>query len=209
MALNTRSRYVHLIIDDWIQKDGFKIILNGNYLSYLQDWLKENTDFYALIYHDMDTKIDYNGVLVHKTEHTHVVFLLKENETSKKTGKKQYKRFSTILNEISTTTSFPTLLMTISVAKDWIGNCRYLLHLDSEDKYLYDKENVITSDIEMFDNFIAKQSDVLTTDSLYKILDECSYSLFNVMRRLGLDNYKKYRLVIQDIIRSQFKTLEK
>lgn len=208
MALNTRSRYVHLIINDKLVNQQ-SVRLEGTIKDKLQSWLDANCDFYAFIYHDMDTKLNDMGVLVHKVNHTHIVMLLKCNEISKKSGQKQYKRFSTILSDIENAIDFPTLIMTISVAKDWIGNCRYLLHLDSEDKYPYDKENVITNDIEMYDNYISKQSDFLTTDTLYKILYECSYSLFNVMRRLGLDNYKKYRLVIQDIIRSQFKTLEK
>lgn len=203
MALNTRTRYVHLIIT--CESEPKKQQIDA-----LKDWLEKNTDFYAYIYHDLDTKLK-DGQQVLKTPHYHCVFLLKPSLTKNKEGeeKKQYARFSTIINQLEETTHFNTMAMTISHAKDWIGNCRYLLHLDSTTKHRYDVDAVITSDMTMYNNYISSPSEVLTSASLYSILESCNYSLYLIIENLGLDRYKKYRLVIQDICKSMFKTLEK
>lgn len=149
---------------------------------------------YAFIQHDKDH--DENGGLV--GVHYHIVGDYKTSKVA----------FSTRLNEICQFFRFDSASgIEIDNYTSLEGCIQYLTHKNQKEKYQYDKCNIITNipsvDFDIFYN-ASTSSDFVTFDMLYTICLR-SNNIIEVIRDVGIANYRLYRNVIWDI----WKTLNK
>ena len=115
---------------------------NSNFVSILENL---NTPVYYIL-HDKDTIIDENGKIVPKKPHYHVMIIF-ANPRSENTGK-----------EICLQCGGNGHLKKIISRQ---GYARYLMHLDEEFKYHYNRSEVITIN----DNFEKKYDDIISIDN--------------------------------------------
>lgn len=197
MALSSKPKYVSVIIFD---SPHFKLHENGN-LEKLISWLKVHSQFYAMNYHDRDREADNETP---EAPHLHINFIAFPTEGSKDKDKKVYQALSTHLYSLDECLHCGVDYITISKISDWVGNLRYLLHLDEvlPNKYHYERRCLMSSDDKMYDRLIGQDSDVLSVHQLYKIIIDSDYSLYEILSRMGIDTYRKYRYVVLDIVKT-------
>lgn len=109
------------------------------------------------------------------------------------------KRTKTVINDIAKALEINENLITVSVVQNWSKACRYLLHLDNPEKYRYDLKAVVTSDFEKYECYINYVDNGAL--SVAKIINLCesSSSLIEVFLKIGLNNSRNYRGLINDI----------
>lgn len=154
-------------------------------LESLTNWCESNTKMYAFILHDKDTL--ENGSL--KTPHIHLVALLISSRW----------RLSTTLNNISSATGVNELAISIDKVSDFNGSIQYLVHKNNNDKYKYDvidiKTNLPSGELDVYLN---SDNGGVSIESLVAIVKR-HRNLIDIIRDVGLLNYRIYRNVILDI----------
>lgn len=142
------------------------------------------TEFVAVIKHDKDT--NEKGEL--KTLHYHIVCTM------------QYqKKVSTIINTFSVFLQVPTNCLSVSPCLNVKKSVRYLIHLDDFDKYKYLPFDICSSDIDKVNDYLLdKVNNYIDFETLLLVVKQYNNKI-DIMRIIGLDNYKKYRNVIDDI----------
>lgn len=80
-----------------------------------------------------------------------------------------------------------------------IASIRYLIHIDDPDKYCYVPFDVITTDKAKFIEALNRNDDDVTIEEVISICRD-SNDVIDVMKRLGLKNYQRYRTTIKDVL---------
>lgn len=179
--LNTQTGKILLVIN-FAQKVIDKVLI-GN----LKEWLDKNTKQYAFILHDKDILEDGTP----KTPHLHVVC----NMNSAK------QRIATILNDLTKSLDISPLLVTIDKYSSFNASIQYLIHKNNEEKYQYEINDIITNippqELELFMKY-ETQSEELTAERLIDVVKKAKKRT-DIMREVGLYNYRINRPVIMDI----------
>lgn len=142
--------------------------------------------FIACIKHDKDIDEETNHL---KTPHYHLVISLYNNT-----------RIGTLLNLISDLFHANPNQISIEKCTDLDMSTRYLIHLDDFEKVKYHKEDIITNDEEILKTALERVFAIKGIKDLITIVHQFP-NLCDLMVHIGYDNYKKYRLVINDIRR--------
>lgn len=154
-------------------------------MQHLAEWCETNCKMYAFILHDKDTLDD--GTL--KTPHLHLVALLNSNRW----------RLSTTLNNISAATGLNELAISIDKTSDFNGSIQYLIHRNNKDKYQY---NVIDIQTNLpsgeLDVYLTSETGGVSIELLVSIVKK-HRSIIDIIREIGLQNYRLYRNVIWDV----------
>lgn len=159
----------------------------------LKKYFDNCCDFYAFILHDKDTILDANGEFKeYKTPHIHCVCWFDTGYAKT--------RLSTHLANLSSTLQFNPFGITINYAKDFIGNVCYLIHKNDEEKFPYDRNEIVTNDIGLLNDYLDSESDLLSAERLVKICKDCDYNKVKIMFKLTPSIYAHYRPTICDII---------
>lgn len=138
---------------------------------------------YFIILHDKDTLED--GTLKH--EHYHVII---QSKTARK--------LESILSEVSSSLKVPDNLITIASVNDLMQNIRYLVHADDCNKYQYEWASVWCNSFDLLEDAQNYVSDI-NTRTLISVLKQ-SNNYTDVIKRIGLDNFKKYLAVIKTLM---------
>lgn len=79
---------------------------------------------------------------------------------------------------------------------------RYLIHLDEapNEKHHYNACDIITNNSDLVSRYLKYIKEIASIDDLITIVYQFP-NLCELMSRIGYDNYKKYRIIIQDIRR--------
>lgn len=179
-ALNTQTKHINVIIMS--QKIDNKLIAD------ITEYLKQTTDTYAMILHDKDTLDD--GEL--KKKHLHIVY-----ERSKRI------RLSTELNNLSKQFAINVNAISIEKTKDFVGSVQYLIHKKQPSKYQYDISKIITNiDNDELTNYINMENNSISYEYLSEIIS-ISETLEDIIKAVGLVQYRLYRVIIHDIIKSR------
>ena len=178
---NVRSNKWSVII----QKNDFA---NGKIITYknLENIFRFNRlCLYWYILHDKD--VDDNGLF--KTEHYHLILVFN--------FKSCYKKY--VLDYLCDLLNCSSNIISVEPVINLNISLRYLIHLDDEDKYQYDDNEIITN------NSVMLYRALLGNKITYNYLIEClKFVNFNKVRLIDvfitIDEYKRYRDVIDDII---------
>lgn len=179
--LNTQTGHILLVIN-FVQK-----IIDNNLIDNLKNWLENNTKQYAFILHDKDILEDGTP----KTPHLHAVC----NMNSSK------QRIATILNDLTKSLDISPLLVTIDKYSSFNSSIQYLIHKNNEEKYQYDLKDIVTNiprqELDLFMKYNT-QSEELTAERLIDVVRKANKRT-DIMREVGLFNYRINRPVIMDI----------
>lgn len=159
--------------------------------SKIKEYCIENFEQYAFIEHKGDTKPETGEV---EGVHYHICGIMKGNKIA----------FSTRLNTIVAFFKFDnTNGIEIDQYRTLEGAIQYLVHKNQPEKTQHRKEEIITnipaSDFEIY--FNADIGNVITFDLLYCACMKAN-NIIEVIKELGIGNYKNYRSVIWDIWRT-------
>lgn len=179
--LNTQTGKILLVIN-FAQK-----IIDNALIEDLEKWLIANTKQYAFILHDKDILEDGNK----KTPHLHVVCNM---ITTKQ-------RIATILNDLTKSLDISPLLVSIDKYTSFNASIQYLIHKNNEEKYQYDikdiKTNIPTQELDLFMKY-ETQSEELTAERLIDVVAKAKKRT-DILREIGLFNYRINRAVIMDV----------
>lgn len=179
--LNTQTGKILLVINFEDKQVKQEVIDN------FKEWLEKNTKQYAFILHDQD--ILENGTL--KTPHLHAVCNMNNSK----------QRIATILNDLTKTLDISAFLVTIDKYSSFNASIQYLIHKNNEEKYQYDVKDIITNiptqELDLFMKY-ETQSEELTAERLIDVVKKAKKRT-DIMREVGLFNYRINRPVIMDI----------
>lgn len=144
-------------------------------------YLGTECDKYYSIIHDKDT-LD-NGEL--KTPHIHLLVELVSRQ-----------RKSTILNKMSKCVNIPLECISVDECRNISKAAQYLLHLNNQNKYQYNKEDISTNDEERLKYLLMSDEKTdLTTDELFDIVDNAR-NVRELIKKIGIKCYMQYGRVI-------------
>lgn len=175
-----------------LRSNKFSLVLNDNELNLFKNSnnivnkLKcEGLDlsFVACIKHDKD--IDNYGNL--KTMHYHLILLFVGNY-----------RIKTIINLLIDLFHCNENQISIEKCSNVASQVQYLIHLNDIDKYQYDRKDIVSNNYDLLNNYLKTLSNINDVNELIKLCLIYKNPL-ELMRIIGIDNYKKYRVVISDI----------
>lgn len=179
--LNTQTGKILLVINFEDKQVKQQVIDN------LKEWLNKNTKQYAFILHDKDILEDGTP----KTPHLHVVCNMNNSK----------QRIATILNDLTKTLDISAFLVTIDKYSSFNSSIQYLIHKNNEEKYQYDVKDIITNiptqELDLFMKY-ETQSEELTAERLIDVVKK-AHKRTDIMREVGLFNYRINRPVIMDI----------
>ena len=181
--LNQRSKQFSLVLNDSgadVFKDSRHIITAIRCCGVL------SIHFVACIKHDKDIDEDTQHV---KTPHYHLVISLYQTT-----------RIGTMINLLVDIFKCNANQISIEKCTDLIMATRYLIHLDDFEKVKYHADDVCTNDNELLTNYLEHVNTIKDIKDLITIVHQFP-NLCDLMVHIGYDNYKKYRLVINDIRR--------
>ena len=75
---------------------------------------------------------------------------------------------------------------------------RYLIHLDDFDKYQYKEYEIETNNKDVVHRYMMEIKKIVDVNDLFVIMNEYK-NLKELIRVIGLENYRKYRSVILDV----------
>lgn len=136
------------------------------------------------IMHDLDELDDHTR----KREHWHIVIETKTRRTC--TG---------IVKNLADVLNVSPNRVSVRECRDMISSIRYLMHLDDEDKFLYNAFDVITNDRDGLIEALNRPFSDMTVDDLLEIINKSDNEI-DIMRRIGLKQFVRYRSVIRDIL---------
>lgn len=184
MKLSERRRSFSIVINP--PKDSREPMQWLNYYAICIKTQLNSYNYFAII-HDKDK----NEIGQDKTKHMHLILLSKE----KSSGLDILAMLCKVLNCVNVQISIDKVY---NVRQD----IRYLIHEDQPQKYQYSKDEIITNnkaylwtcleDDEEYQNFTIKDCEKAV---MVEHLD-----LIDLMKRYGLESYKKNRIVMIDII---------
>lgn len=181
-SLTTQTAKINVIIS---LKDKSYDAIKGAIMVDLLNWCQAHCKMYAYILHDKDV-LD-NGEL--KTPHIHLVALLNSNRC----------RLSTTLNNLSAVICVNEMAITIDRCSDFNGSIQYLIHKNNNDKYQYNVLDITTNMPQgELDVYLNSNSGCVSLESLVSIIKR-HRNIVDIIRDVGLNNYRLYRNVIWDI----------
>ena len=152
---------------------------------HLTNWCEANCKMYAYILHDKDTL--ENGSA--KTPHIHLIALLNSNRT----------RLSTTLNNLADSIGVCSLAISIDKVSDFNGSIQYLVHKNNNDKYQYNVLDITTNMTKgELDVYLNSEGKGISLENLITIIKR-NKNITDIIRDVGLNNYRLYRNVIWDI----------
>lgn len=145
-------------------------------------------DYWAII-HDQDA--DENGEV--KRPHTHIVIEARSRHTC-----------LGVIRAIAETFAVSQERVSVRETRNQIGSIRYLMHMDDYEKTPYPPFDVVTSSPDMLNYSIMTTEQDLTWEALKKAMNT-SKNLPQVIEKIGLKNYARYRMVIADFFKEMKK----
>ena len=146
--------------------------------------------FLAVIKHDKDYNEEIKQM---KTLHYHVVLVLSSSA-----------RVGTIINTlIDVFRGLNENQISIEKCSSVSSQVRYLIHLDDYDKFQYNENDILTNNREQVDYYLKEIKKINDVNDIIAIVREYK-NLIDIIRVLGVDNYRKYRFVIKDLRDAMF-----
>lgn len=182
-SLDTKSKKVCVLIDP---QEGLKYI-PVEYLNALDYWLSENANAWAYIVHSLDTLEDGTP----KTPHIHLYAELNVCQ-----------RLLTTLNKLADCLDCDTRQISVEKCQSMEGAIQYMIHRDNPEKYQYPPSDIRCSfDESELKTILESEGGTL---SLERIIGVCGSApnLTEVIRKIGVPHYVKYRNLILDIWKS-------
>ena len=140
--------------------------------------------FVACILHDRDTD-EYNHV---KINHYHIVLTLSSSI-----------RIGTIINSLlDIFNGLRENMISIDKCTSVSAQTRYLIHLDDYDKFQYDESDIVTNNSSQVRYYLKEITKINDVNDLIAVVEQYK-NLRELIRVLGIENYKKYRFVIKDL----------
>lgn len=170
----------------------FSLVLNDNELNLFKSsdhivhkLLIEGLDicYIACIMHDNDCD-DFGNL---KTKHYHLIIVFVGNY-----------RIGTIINLLVGMFHCNNNQISIEKCNNIASQVQYLIHLNDIDKYQYNKFDIVTNDKELTENYLKQLTNIKDSQELIRLCRVYKNPL-DLLNVIGIDNYKKYRIVIQDI----------
>ena len=179
--LNTQTGKILIVINFEDKK------VSKDIITLLKEWLEKNTKQYAFILHDKDILEDGTP----KTPHLHAVCNM--NSTKQ--------RIATILNDLTKALNISAFLVSIDKYSSFNASLQYLIHKNNEEKHQYDIKDIVTNipsqELDLFMKYDT-QSEELTAERLIDVVKKAKKRT-DIMREVGLFNYRINRPVIMDI----------
>ena len=183
--LNQRGCVFSLVLND-NSADLFK---NSNFVYRKIMCDEKDVIFCALILHELDWLHDEGR---YKTSHYHVVIQFAGSY-----------RVETIINWISDLFHANKNQISCEKCNSISSQVRYLIHLDDFDKYQYADSNIVTNRRDLVDKYLREIHKIADISDLLAIMREYR-RLEDLISVIGLDNYRKYRCVIQDLRKDMY-----
>lgn len=145
--------------------------------------------FYACILHDCDID-DETGEQV--IEHFHIVI-----------RRQKMARFSTVLNELSKWTGYPTNCISVEYCQCFNKSIRYLTHMDNPEKYPYSDMDLRTNHQTMVNNANEHLVEFVDYEYLAGACYKYNGELTEIIKSVGIVTYNQYWRVIHAIINDE------
>lgn len=178
--------------------DQFTLILNDNELELLKSArhivheLESNIwtiDFIACICHDKD--IDEETKFL-KTKHYHLII----------TFNGRY-RIGTIIKWLTDIFKINENQISIDKCSNLIMQCRYLCHIDDQDKEQYDPQDIVSNNLANIKTYYNLDF-IKSLPHCVQVVKAKHYDLETIMTEIA--NYDKYRKYINDLIVNHFRS---
>ncbi len=194
--LGQRSKRWALVVD-CVEKDGNTSLSKKD----VEDFCKHysNAISFWFIVHDRDVKEDGTKALTHY--HIILEYGVSVRASTLLTAFYTYCNTWIIRKVLLDGQEVLTLnpWLNIEPVKNLWGALRYLVHADNLEKFPYSIDEVISNEPQRFETAIALQDGLTADNLLYLYADKCNFSRLGLMSALGLDLYKKYRPLLDDI----------
>jgi len=156
------------------------------YYERLTAYCRENCEVYAFNMHERD--IDDDGEI--KFLHIHMAMIMKSKD----------KRLSVIMNALAKVCEIDSQSIQIDEMTSLVGSTQYLIHKRNPEKtqYLMSEIQTNMSDDEL-NTIMESDEDTMSVTYLISVCKECRCNRIEIMKKIGLNFYHHYRLVIKDI----------
>lgn len=204
MKLGTQAKCFDLVLDLPHRAPSPEIIASIQvYRSYVMaslEVLSQNNGhllgcLYATSVHDKD--VDSEGV--DETPHIHAYIETDSRHT-----------LSSVLNSLVKQLDVNAESISIAKCHDRIRSVRYLIHKDSPSKYQYDVSVVECSKPFAplcYEYLSLDDCSHLSVQDLLMLCQSSNYDEINIMSRMGMQNYQKYRWCVKDVLNAHFERL--
>lgn len=185
--LDSQTRKVCLVIRKVTNKD-IQVVKN-----HIKEYCDSNFEKYAYITHENHI----NELGERETTHFHIVGIYNTAKV----------RLSTRLNDIIKFFHFENEIgIQIEPLKSWVNSIQYLIHKNQPDKTQESSDKIICNydKEELLLELNATCDTVISFDYLIATI-QCSNNIIEIIKSLGLENYRRYRQVIFDIYNELYK----
>ena len=171
----------------------FSLVLNDNELHLFKNSQhvfrelmcdEKDVIYCAVIYHSNDYDRERSA---YKTPHFHVVLHMAHNY-----------RCETMLNWVVDLFHCNANQVSIEKCNSLSMQTRYLIHLDDFDKYQYRELDIVTNRADLVERYLKEIRKITDVNDVIAIMREYR-NLAELMSVIGLENYRKYRCIIQDL----------
>lgn len=188
MALSTRTKF----ISGFVSLASFKSTEGQREcMEKMASWCGAECENYALIMHDLDTKLNEDGEVVRKTEHFHFVCVLNSAV-----------RISTFIHRVADACGVPSLAVTADKCSSIESSVQYLIHKNDADKHQYQESDIVRAwDDGDWRVLMESEPNQVSFDYFYRVCSQAT-SICDVIKAVGISKYHAYRNTIQDIYKS-------
>lgn len=186
-GIDTKAKKIALIINPKEDENTF----SADFYPKLNAWLIQQSDIYAYILHDLD--VDDKGEA--KRPHIHVYAEMKA-----------CRRLMANLNECADVLGYDVKQISIDKVVNPTGVIQYLIHKNNPEKHQYEPKEIITNlskgDLDCVLAAVAGNCSI----SFFKsCVINCKGNVWSLVEMVGLDVYKEYRQVINDLFRFYYR----
>lgn len=186
MSLSTRTKY----ISGFVSLAGYDVPRARECMSKFASWAGADCEMYALILHDLDTKVLEDGSFVPKTLHFHFVCVL--NGAT---------RVSTFCHRVADCCGVLDVAVTADKCSSVESALQYLIHKNDSDKHQYREEDIIRKwDDGDFRVYMDKEANQVSFDYFFEVCKK-NDNICGVIQAVGISKYHAYRNTILDIFK--------
>ena len=185
MALSDRTQKVNFVISlKGMEDEGSKFEFKNLVYTALSSF---NCPEFAFILHDLDTAED--GTL--KTPHIHIYAKFQK-----------VKRLGTFLNDLARALEINPLAISVEKCVSMESSVQYLIHKNDLEKYQYSMQEIVTNiPREELALLLDRPVEAFNVDFIIESW-KASSNQAEFVKRIGLERYRLYRNVIQDLVKS-------
>lgn len=166
--------------------EGRDILKYEDMSAFLSDYAQEVPNYYWAIQHYCDTSDDGEIERIH----WHIVFEYQSRKT-----------YTGVIRDLADLLLVSDNRISVDPCRSKVASIRYLMHLDDPDKAPYLPSDVLTNHYPMLVEAISRNWEELTIEDIVDVVKN-AHNEMDVITRIGLKNYQRYRSTINDVYKA-------